>query len=180
MAIRAVLEFPDPRLHEASAPVTRFDDSVAATAEDLIDTMVAHGSIGLSAPQVDDRRQILVMDHSPDQDMPEVFVNPVILQKARYGIVEERCLSVPDVVAHVFRATELRIQACTVKGEAFETTLSGMPAVCLQHEMDHFDGKLLADRINWFRRRRLLARIDRRAASPAVRATGEQPDACNR
>lgn len=166
MAVRDILEYPDPRLREPSAPVERFDESVKRTVADLIDTLYASKSIGLSAPQIDVPQQILVMDHSEDQSEPEVFVNPKILSRRRWALVEERCLSVPGIVAHVFRAVEIRIRAQDETGVAFESDLSNMPAVCLQHEIDHFNGKLLADRINWFRRRRLRAAIakSRRAA----------------
>jgi peptide deformylase len=97
------------------------------------------------------------MDHSEDQSAPEVYINPTILSRRRYGLIEERCLSVPDITAFVLRATEITVRAHDAAGEPFERALSGLPAVCLQHEVDHFDGKLVADRVNWFRRRRLRA-----------------------
>lgn len=159
MAVKDILEYPDPRLRQSSQQVKRFDDNVARVVTDLIDTLHATQSIGLSAPQIDVRQQILVMDHSADQSQPEIFINPTIKRRRRRGLVEERCLSIPNVVAHVLRATEIEIVAYDRAGVAFERELSGMPAVCLQHEIDHFDGKLLADRINWFRRRRLDAAI---------------------
>lgn len=159
MAVREILEFPDPRLHEQSIAVEVFDDAVEGTAHDLIDTLHSTQSIGLSAPQIDVRQQILVMDHSGDQSKPEVFLNPQVLTKRRYGFVEEQCLSVPNLNVFVLRATEVKVRAQRVSGEIFEQELSGMPAVCLQHEIDHFNGKLLADRINWFRRRRLRAAL---------------------
>ena len=159
MAVREILEYPDPRLRELSMPVETFDDSVVRTAADLIETLHAHQSIGLSAPQIDVRQQILVMDHSDDQSEPEIYINPKVLSKRRYGFIEERCLSVPSFNVFVLRATEIKIQAQDVTGESFERELSGMPAVCLLHEIDHFYGKLLADRMNWFKRRRLRAAL---------------------
>lgn len=155
MAIRTIIEYPDSRLREHSARVDVFDSSVEQTAGDLIETLHATRSIGLSAPQIDDRRQILVMDHSEDQTKPEVFINPQVLTRKRFGFIDERCLSVPGFSVLVFRPTEIRIRAQRIDGEDFEQNLSGMPAVCLQHEMDHFQGILLADRMNWFKRRRL-------------------------
>lgn len=159
MAVRKILEYPDPRLMEVSLPVKEFDQGVRELAADLIETLHASEAIGLCAPQVDDRRQVLVMDHSGDRSAPEVYVNPNILARARFGFVEEQCLSVPGVAVNVFRATAIRVSARDASGVAFERELSGMPAVCLQHEMDHFDGKLLVDRLNWFKRRRLRAAI---------------------
>jgi len=155
MSIRTILEYPDPRLREHSAPVEVFDKSVERTASDLIETLHATRSIGLSAPQIDDRRQILVMDHSDDQSNPEVFINAQVLTRRRFGFIEEHCLSVPGFSVLVLRPTEIKIRAQKANGEVFETDLSGMPAVCLQHEMDHFQGRLLTDRMNWFKRRRL-------------------------
>ncbi len=157
MAVREILVYPDARLHELSRPVERFDDRIEGVVTDLIDTLHDSKSIGLSAPQIDVREQVLVMDHSEDQSEPEVFINPAILVRRRYGLIEERCLSVPDLTAFVLRATEITVRAQDAKGETFERALSGLPAVCLQHEIDHFDGKLVADRVNWFRRRRLRA-----------------------
>jgi peptide deformylase len=161
MAVRDILEYPDPRLNAPSVPVETFDARIERIAADLVDTLHASRSIGLSAPQIDVREQILVMDHSGDQSAAEVFINPEILGQRRYGLVEERCLSVPGLVTNVLRATEIRIRAFDLSGVSFERELIGMPAVCLQHEMDHFAGKLLADRINWFRRRRLRAALEK-------------------
>ncbi len=161
MAIREILEYPDPRLNAISAPVETFDERIEQVVADLVDTLHASRSIGLSAPQIDVREQILVMDHSDDQSEPEVFVNPQILARSRLGLVEERCLSVPGLVTNVLRSTVVQVRAFDAAGTAFERELSGMPAVCLQHELDHFDGKLLADRINWFRRRRLRAALEK-------------------
>lgn len=165
MALREILEYPDPRLKERSVPVATFDDGVRVLAEDLIATLHASKAIGLCAPQVDDRRQVLVMDHSEDQSAPEVYVNPTIVSRAGFGFVEEQCLSVPGVAVNVLRATQVRVLACDASGAHFERELSGMPAVCLQHEMDHFDGKLLVDRLNWFKRRRFIAALNKAAAA---------------
>lgn len=166
MAVRNVLEHPDPRLREYSQPVDRFDERLANLVTDLLDTMYESKSIGLSAPQIDVREQVLVMDHSEDQSAPDIYINPTITTSRHFGLIEERCLSVPEISALVLRATEVHVQAFDVNGEAFERTLTAMPAVCLQHEMDHFEGKLVADRVNWFRRRKLRA-AERRALQSA-------------
>lgn len=174
MAVREVLEYPDPRLRTPSAAVAGFDSGVTRLIDDLVDTLHASTAIGLSAPQIDDPRQVLVIDLSADRSSPEVFINPRLLARARFGLVEERCLSVPDIVVNVLRATQVTVHAFDEKGMAFERELEGMHAVCLQHEMDHFDGKLLVDRLNWFRRRRLNSAIERaaRAAEGAQPGTG--------
>lgn len=157
MAVRTILEYPDPRLGLPSVDVELFDDSTACVAQDLIETLHAHQSVGLCAAQIDVRQKILVMDHTSDQSAAEVYINPSVLKKSAYGLVEERCLSVPDIKVNVFRATEVLVRAQDETGNPFERQLSGMPAVCLQHEMDHFNGKLLVDRLNWFRKRKLRA-----------------------
>ncbi len=160
MARREVLEYPDPRLRLVSAPVTEFGEELADLVSDLFDTMYAGNAIGLSAPQLDVQREVLVMDLSDDASAPQVFINPEILDSARPGFVEESCLSVPGVVTNVLRATRVRVRARDIAGDPFERELADMEAVCLQHEMDHLIGKVLADRLSAFRRWRL-----RRAAA---------------
>lgn len=148
----AILEYPDPRLRLISAPVTEFDADLQRLIDDLFDTLYAEKSIGLSAPQADDHRQVLVMDLSGDGSAPRVYINPEILARAKPGFVEERCLSVPGVTASVWRATQVRVRAQDRHGVPFERELNGMEAVCLQHEMDHFAGMLFVDRLSAIRR----------------------------
>ncbi len=150
MAQRPILEYPDPRLRERSTPVEAFDDALGSLIDDLVDTMRATDGIGISAPQIDVRQRVLVIMGADES--PEVYVNPVIVGSAAPGFVEESCLSLPGVVGNVFRATQLRVQAHDRFGEAFEHTLSMMPAVCLQHELDHLDGRLFSDRLPPWRR----------------------------
>lgn len=147
-----ILEYPDPRLRMRSEPVDVFDDDVARLVADLFDTLYAHKAIGLSAPQVDDRRRVLVADLSGDESAPQVYINPELLRTARPGIIEESCLSVPGVVGNVVRPTRVRVRAQDQTGAVFERDLDGMDAVCLQHEIDHLDGKLFVDRLSPIRR----------------------------
>ncbi len=162
MAIVEILEYPDTRLRTPALPVADFGAGIGGLVDDLVDTLHATSAIGLSAPQLDDSRQVLVMDLSAERSRPEVYINPRVLARARFGLVEERCLSVPGVAVNVLRATRIQVRAVDVDGIEFERELSGMHAVCLQHEMDHFDGKILVDRLNWFRRRRLDTAIARK------------------
>ncbi len=164
MARREILEYPDSRLRLPAEPVDTFDDELSRLAGDLFDTMYAAKAIGLSAPQVDVRSQVLVMDLSVDGTAPQVYVNPEILSSTRPGLVEESCASLPGVVGTVVRATELRVRAHDLDGAAFERDLSAMEAVCLQHEMDHLEGTLFVDRLSIFRRLRIRA-----AAAAAAR-----------
>jgi len=168
MTQRSIVEYPDPRLHMPSVAVEDFDESVDALIEDLFDTLYAHGAIALSAPQVDDRRQVLVMDHSGNGSDPKLYINPQILKKSAWGLVEESCLSVPGVVGNVIRATEVRVRARDRNGELFERDLSGMEAVCLQHEMDHFAGKL------FIQRQSIFQKISRRVLSAVRSRTGNK------
>ncbi len=168
MARREILEVPDARLRRTARPVTVFDRDLARLAEDLIDTLHATAGIGLSAPQLGDPRRVLVMDLSGDASAPQLYVNPEILAASTYGLVEESCLSVPGVVANVVRATELRVRARDGQGQAFERDLSGMEAVCLQHEMDHLEGKLFVDRLSLPRRWLARAAAARRVSGRRV------------
>ncbi|KGE03027.1 peptide deformylase [Pseudohaliea rubra] len=155
MAQLAVLEYPDPRLNTPCAPVTDFGSDVAELAASLLDTLYGSTGIALSAPQVGDLRQVLVMDLSGDQSAPEVYLNPEILARKKPGLVEESCLSVPGIVGNVVRHTQLRLRARDIHGETIEKELSGMHAVALQHELDHLNGKLFIERLSWLRRLRL-------------------------
>jgi peptide deformylase len=168
MVQQAILEYPDARLRQRSAAVQCFDAEVEQLIEDLLDTLHATSGIGLSAPQVGMLRRILVMDHSGTASAPEVYINPTILKRSAVGIIEESCLSVPGITGNVVRATRVRVRAQDQAGVAFERDLEGMPAVCLQHEIDHLDGKLFIDRLMPWRRLMLrfsLPREVREAAS---------------
>lgn len=168
MARLAVIEYPNPQLRLHSLSVTDFDDTNAQLVDDLIDTLNATPGIGLSAPQVDVQRQVLVMDLSEDKRSPEVFINPEIIASAKPGFVEESCLSVPGVKVNVMRATELRVRAQDRDGDTFERNLQGMHAVCLQHEMEHLEGKLLVDKLFLVRRWWVKGALKKRANLDAL------------
>ena len=153
MARLEILEYPDPRLRLKSQPVTVFDQSLCRLVDDMFDTLYStETAIALSAPQVNDLRQILVMDLSEDRSEPQVYINPEITKKALIGLVEESCLSIPETKVNVWRSVNIRVRAQRQDGDFFERDLERMHAVCIQHEMDHFDGKLLIDRMSIFRR----------------------------
>lgn len=155
MAQREILVDPDPRLRAIAEPVRDFDADLNQRVDDLFDTLYGTSSaIGLSAPQLGDASQILVMDLSGDRSDPHVYINPRITARARFGFVEESCLSVPDQLVNVWRATQVRVVAQDRTGQPIERELDRLAAVCLQHEMDHFRGKLLVDRMSFIRRYR--------------------------
>lgn len=171
MAVRTILEFPDERLRDAARDVTRFDASLHELVDDLADTFAANTGIGLCAPQLGDARRVLVLDNSEQRDQLEVFINPEIVAKRGMCFVEERCLSVPEFAGLVRRSTEVLVRAQDRDGGSFERHLSGMAAVCLQHELDHLNGVLFVDRLSWWRklwfRRVARRRADARAVSTA-------------
>ena len=155
MAQLDILEYPDPRLRIHSKPVNEFSEELSELVENLLETMYASKAIGLSAPQANDHREVLVMDLSADASDPKVFINPEILSSTTPCLVEEGCLSLPGVLANVVRSSQVRVRAQDRFGESFECDLSQMEAVCLQHEMDHLVGKLFIDRLSWFQRLKL-------------------------
>jgi peptide deformylase len=161
MALLPILQYPDPRLRLRAAPVAAFDADLARLIDDLLETLYATQGIGLAAPQTGDRRQVVVIDLSGSASAPQVYVNPEILVSAVPGLVEESCLSVPGVVGNVVRATQVRVRARDRSGQAFERDLDGMHAVCLQHEMDHLEGKLFVDYLSDLKRERIRKKLDK-------------------
>ena len=164
---RTLVEYPDPRLRAEARPVDAFDADLAALAGDLAEMATARGALGLSAPQVGDDRRVLVVNAGEGDEGPEVYVNPEILHRAAFGVVQESCVSIPGVEGMVLRATEVRVRARDVAGAAFERALTGMEAVSLQHELDHLDGVLFIDRLFFLRRWLVRAAARRRAGRGA-------------
>ena len=168
MAILPILAHPDPRLRDSAQPVAIFDEDLARLVDDLSETLRVSGGIGLAAPQTGDRRQVLVIDLSGGESPPEVYINPEIHPGSTQCLVEESCLSVPGVVGNVVRAISVRVSAQDTLGTPFERELEGMPAVCLQHEVDHLQGTLFIDRLPLLQRLRLRLRRGRSATGTAA------------
>lgn len=156
-----MLEYPDPRLRIRARAVSVFDPSLKQLVEDMFETMYAARAIGLAASQVNVPLQVITLDVSDAADSPQVFINPVLLSRDTPGIVEESCLSVPGVVDRVPRATRVRVRTRDLAGGTGEQDLQGLQAVCLQHEMDHLEGKLFVDYLSWLRRFRIRREITR-------------------
>lgn len=162
MALQPILEFPDPRLRTVAKPVTVFDDALKTLAADMIETMYAAEGIGLAASQIDVHRRVLVIDVSEEKDSPRVFVNPtfeVIEQELQD--YDEGCLSVPGFYETVSRPRRVLIKAQDVDGEAFEIEAEGILAICIQHEIDHLDGKLFVDYISKLKRDRIRSKLEK-------------------
>jgi peptide deformylase len=159
MARLEILEYPDPRLRQIAAPVTRFDASLAELIDDLVDTMQASQGIGLAATQVNVHLQVVAVDVSKQTEPPLIFINPEIQSRDAIGIVEEGCLSLPGLYANVKRATQIRVRSLDRDGVPQESELRGLAAVCLQHEMDHLVGILFVDHLSFFKRRRAIKQL---------------------
>jgi peptide deformylase len=161
MAIREILEFPDPRLRTVARPVEDFDEALAEFVEDLYETMYEEQGIGLAASQVDVHRQVLVMDTSEERNAPRAFINPEIIASGGTQVYEEGCLSIPGIYAKVERAEQVTVRARRPDGSTFETQLDGLDAVCLQHEMDHLQGKLFVDYLSPLKRQMVRKRLEK-------------------
>jgi peptide deformylase len=176
MALLPILEYPDPRLRTKAAPVTVFDGELRQRVEDMFQTMYAAPGIGLAATQVDWHHRLIVIDVSPDQTGREVFINPEILSREGEAVGEEGCLSVPGIYDEVPRAARVRVRYQDAEGTPVERDLDGMLAVCLQHEMDHLDGKLFVDYLSELKRQRIRKKLDkerrgRGSERPGARST---------
>ncbi|HVI25298.1 MAG TPA: peptide deformylase [Xanthomonadaceae bacterium] len=171
MAQLPILEFPDPRLRTVAAPVDPAWLAEPATGQlidDMFETMYAAPGIGLAASQVDVHRRFMVIDVSEEKNRPLVFVNPQIVARAGEQVCQEGCLSVPGIFADVTRAGEITVRALDRDGQPFELAADGLLAVCIQHEMDHLEGKLFVDYLSPLKRemvRKKLAKARRQAAA---------------
>jgi peptide deformylase len=152
MPLRPILAVPDPRLRQPSIAVETFDIALMRLGEDLVDTLLSTSGIGLSAPQIGVNKRVIVLELSRRSRDPEILVNPRVLGTSTMGIVEESCLSIPGVSERVVRATHLRFRAQTLTGRVIERDADGMEAVCIQHEIDHLEGRLFVDRLPLQRR----------------------------
>ena len=155
MSVLTVLEYPDPRLRTRARSVANVDDAVRRLIDDLLETMYAAPGIGLAATQVDVHERILVLDISESKDDPRCFVNPEILEQQGSAASDEGCLSVPGVTEPVIRAEKICVRALDRDGQSFELEVEGLLAVCIQHEMDHLEGKLFVDYLSELKRLRI-------------------------
>jgi peptide deformylase len=156
-----ILEFPDPRLRKKAVPVETVDDALRAFIDDMFETMYAAPGIGLAATQVDYHRRLLVADVTGDRSGPHVLINPQIREKDGVAVTEEGCLSVPGYFEEVERANHIRVAFLNRDGEAVEMEAEGLLAVCIQHEIDHLDGKLFVDYLSEAKRSRIRKRLER-------------------
>jgi peptide deformylase len=159
MALLNILHFPDPRLRTIAEAVTNFDEDLKTLVSDMFETMYEAPGIGLAATQVDVHRRLLVMDVSEDKNEPKVLINPEILEAEGEEEMDEGCLSVPGYYETVSRAELIHVRAQDVDGNFFEIKADGLEAVCIQHEMDHLQGKLFVDYISSLKRDRIRKKL---------------------
>ena len=162
MAILEILEFPDQRLRTKAAPVDAIDDSISTIIDDMLETMYNAQGVGLAATQVDIHKQIIVMDTSEDRSDPIVLINPSVVSVEGVGEREEGCLSFPGVYAKINRASTITINFTNREGQADSLSADGLLAICIQHEMDHLQGKLFVDYLSPLKRQRIRAKLEKK------------------
>jgi peptide deformylase len=163
MARLPILEYPDPRLRIRAEPVTKFDTELRTLVADMFETMYEAPGIGLAATQVDVHKRILVCDVAVEGKQPYCLINPEIIKAEGTTNAEEGCLSVPEFYDYVERAAVIRVRAFDPDGKPFELDAEGMLAVCIQHEMDHLEGKLFVDYLSELKRERLKKKASKKA-----------------
>jgi len=162
MALLEILEFPDPRLRTVAAPVEQVTETIRTLIDDMFETMYAAPGIGLAATQVNVHQRLLVMDVSENRDSPQIFINPeVAVLDPELGEYDEGCLSVPGFYEAVSRPRKIAVAALGRDGNAFTCELSGLAAICLQHEVDHLNGKLFVDYLSPLKRQRIRRKLEK-------------------
>lgn len=161
MALLPVLHYPDPRLRKKAVAITSIDETIRELAHDMLETMYKEGGIGLAATQVNVRKRLVVMDLSEGRDEPVFLVNPEVLASEGKEEMQEGCLSVPDFYDTVQRAERIHFRYQTLDGEVMERDTDGLLAVCVQHEIDHLDGKLFIDYLSPLKRQRIKKKLEK-------------------
>jgi len=161
LSILTVLEFPDKRLRTKAKEVAVFDKKITTLVDDMFETMYDFKGVGLAATQINVHQRVIVIDVSEEKDAPLCLINPEIIEKQGTEESEEGCLSVPGFFENVTRAEKIKIKALDKQGESFELEADELLSVCIQHEIDHLDGKLFVDYISAFKRNRIKAKLDK-------------------
>jgi peptide deformylase len=161
MTLLNILHFPDPRLRIKAKPITTVTEAHRTLSQDMLATMYAAPGIGLAATQVGVDQRLIVVDVSDDSDQPQVFLNPEILSQEGTEVMQEGCLSVPGVYEDVERAERVRVRVMDLAGQTREFDADGLLAVCIQHEIDHLNGKLFVDYLSDLKRQRIRKRIEK-------------------
>ena len=163
MALLPILRYPDDRLHKVARPVEVVDDKIRKLVADMAETMYEAPGIGLAATQVNVHKRVIVIDVTEDRSDLKVFINPEILERSGEQVCEEGCLSVPGIYERVMRAAEIRVVALDEHGERFELEADDLLAVCIQHEIDHLDGKVFVEYLSQLKLNRIKSKLAKRA-----------------
>ncbi|NOQ93250.1 MAG: peptide deformylase [Methylophaga sp.] len=161
MALLNILHFPDPRLRKKATPIKEVTDKIRQLADDMLETMYDAPGVGLAAIQINVQKRLVVIDTSEDKSTPLVFINPEIINKEGEREHEEGCLSVPEAYEMVTRADTVRVKALDRDGKPFELDADELLATCIQHEIDHLDGKLFVDYLSNLKRQRIKKRLEK-------------------
>ena len=167
MPILDILRYPDPRLYKKAEPVAEVDESVRALVADMAKTMYAAPGMGLAATQVDVHKRIVVIDSSESRDRLLVLINPEIVAREGLQYCEEGCLSVPGIYEAVERAERVTVRALGLDGRPFTLAAEGMLAVCIQHELDHLEGKVFVDHLSRLKQQRIRAKLQKQIRQTA-------------
>ena len=163
MALLPILHYPDPRLHTRAAPVKLVDERIRQLVADMAETMYAAPGIGLAATQVDQHIRLIVIDVSEDKSQLQVFINPELLEISGECEGEDGCLSVPGIYDTVKRAEHVRVRALGIDGQPFELDADELLAVCIQHEMDHLEGKVFVEYLSRLKQTRIRTKLIKQA-----------------
>ncbi len=170
MALLTILEFPDPRLRTKAIPVASVDDALRRLVDDMIETMYAANGVGLAATQVNVHQRLVVIDVSEERNAARVFINPEIIAREGVEVTEEGCLSVPGTYDQVQRAERVTARALDRDGKPFTLEADGLLAVCIQHELDHLEGKLFVDYLSDLKRTRIRKKLEKDQKERASKA----------
>lgn len=166
MATLKILEFPNPNLRKVAVPVTSFDNDLKCLIDNMFETMYEANGIGLAATQVDVHKRLLVLDVSEERNDPQVFVNPtIVVIESDLADYDEGCLSVPGFYETVSRPKKIKVSAQDKEGSQFEIEADGVLSVCIQHEIDHLDGKLFVDYLSSLKRNRIKDKLQKEQKS---------------
>ena len=163
MALLPILRYPDPRLHTRATQVAEVNDEIRQLVSDMAETMYEAPGIGLAATQVNVHQRVVVIDVSEDRSGLLALINPEIIARSGEQVCEEGCLSVPGIYDKVTRAEKVRVRALNPKGETFEFDAEGLLAVCVQHELDHLDGKVFVEYLSQLKQTRIKGKLAKKA-----------------
>ena len=161
MPLLPILHFPDPKLRTRAKPVEHVDDAIRTLIDNMFETMYEAPGIGLAATQVDMHVRVIVIDVSEEKNQPQAFINPELVEKQGLEEMDEGCLSVPGIYEKVQRADHVKVRALDRYGQSFEMEADGLLAVCIQHEMDHLEGKLFVDYLSSLKRDRIQKKLEK-------------------